>query len=267
MKGGGSNPDPFILGALTTLGPGEQNFDGLTAAHKPTVVALNPVVILMLGGSMISNTLDGLLTPANPTRIFMMPVQNGGLYRAVDPLRGPLYIGLQAKGSIGTALVDGLVTAGYRTDGVIMHLGWNSSRAADWAAGGQLHSRISAGVKRLIAADLPATHVIYQGGSNDAFAGTDPTAYKASMASIIAAVRAAGCAAPFFINQQTWSNGSTNATIRTAQAQSVTGTGVYIGFDSDTLNSTYRQADNTHFNAATGRAAWVAGMMPFIQAH
>jgi hypothetical protein len=41
---------------------------------------------------------------------------------------------------------------------------------------------------------------------------------------------------------------------------------VFLGFDSDTITSSGRQADNTHFNS-TGRAAWVTGMLPFIQAH
>lgn len=267
MKASGSATDPFHIDPIRTLAPDVQNFDGLTAANKVAVAATSPAVILMIGGSMISNTLDGLLSPVNSTHIFMMPVQNGGLYRAVDPVRGPPYITLSGNGSLGTALVDGLVTSGYCTDAVLMHLGWNSSKAADWGGGGQLYSRIGAGVKRLIAAGLPATHVIYQGGSNDAVAGTDPTAYKASMASVIAAVRAAGCAEPFFINQQTWASGATNSTIRTAQSESVTGTDVYIGFDSDSLNNTYRQVDQTHFNVATGRAAWVSGMVPFIQAH
>jgi hypothetical protein len=262
-----SAPDPFRIDPLTTLGPEDQNFDGLTLANPATVAASSPAVVMMLGGSMISNSIDGLYTPTNATHIFMMAVQNGGLYRCVDPVRGTLYVGKTANGSVGTALIDALVTAGYCTDAVLMHLGWNSSKAADWATGGQLHSRIAAGIRRLQDAGLAPTHIIYQGGSNDAAAGTTATAYKASMADIIATCRAEGAACPFFINQQTWDNGSTNSTIRTAQSDSVTGTNVYLGFDSDTLDNTYRQADHTHFNASTGRGAWVTGMLPFIQAH
>jgi lysophospholipase L1-like esterase len=263
MKTGGSSSDPFSVATASTLGPDIQNFDGLTLANNVTVAALNPAVILMIGGSMISNSVNSLYTPTNTTHVFMMPFQNGALYRAVDPVRGPPYV--VGNGSIGLSLIDSLVTAGYRTDAVLVHLGRNGTLAADWAIGGQFNPRITSALKRLNAIGLPVTHVIYQGGSNDAAAGTSSASYQASMADVLTTIRAI-TSVPIFINQQTWDTGVTNATIRAAQAASVQGTNVFLGFDSDTLDNTNRQSDQTHFNS-TGRTNWTSGMVPFIQAH
>lgn len=59
---------------------------------------------------------------------------------------------------------------------------------------------------------------------------------------------------PFLIAQSTWESGSTLADVRSAQLALQGYDDCFAGPDTDTLNASYRQGDNTHFTNAGAQA-------------
>lgn len=101
---------------------------------------------------------------------------------------------------------------------------------------------------------MPVTALLRQQGETDNAAGTTPSAYAASFASMKAKV-AAEIDASWFVARSTYTpGGATNAVIRAAQI--VDGSAVFAGPDTDSLGSGYRY-DDQHWNE-TGNASAAA---------
>jgi len=76
---------------------------------------------------------------------------------------------------------------------------------------------------------------------------------------MISNAQAAGFSGRVFVNQESWIRGSTSLSVTAAQAAVVNNRTVFAGANVDSLNATYRNSDNTHFNDAG--AAQAASLM------
>lgn len=253
---------PFLNGLIPAL-----DLTGKTPVSPKILLNQSTAIIVVLGQSNITTTvLGGAYTPVN-SMVHNLNVYTGGMYRAADPLLGD-QTSAGNYGSTLTRLGDKLITQRVFQRSILKPLGVGASTISDWDVGGHYHHRIDVCARRLQSLGLTATHIIWHQGESDAVDGTSQAAYYAALLRIIAAFRAAGMGAPFFVCKATWFAGSLpagSAAVRAAQAQIVDNDTVFAGPDTDTLDNTYR-FDTTHFSP-TGSEAFADLLATVIRDH
>jgi hypothetical protein len=261
-----SPPDPYLFREFADWpGGGNKNVAGRTIRDPRLDLGETTGIFIVAGQSNACNAIDGAYVPTNGAKIDNLNFYDGGTYAAADPLLGA-HGEVKAGGPAGNLflpMADKLITDGVFDRVILIPVGIGGTLISEWAAEPGV-SRIVAGHRRAAAHGWSVTAILFmQGESDNNPAGTSQSAYAASMATMLAALPARGVTAPWLIARCTYISGATSSGIRAAQAAAVNGTTVFAGPDTDTLTSSHRQADNTHFDEGGGIAAgnlWAAAV-------
>lgn len=266
---GATPPDPYLLD--DTIFAGNAATSPLTIRSATIDPAKRTLILIAFGQSQASNVLPSLFTPVNST-----VVDNFNIYDGADYNVGAAMVGTtNGINSSGTALGPGNVVARladlFVTNGefdrvIVVPIAIGGVAISDWSTGHLsapgIGGRFGVAMRRLAARGItPATTgatfaALWMQGETDGVNGTSQAAYQASWATIYAAMLASGYSASsrVFVNVETWINGTTYPIIQAAQV-AIPGGSVFAGANLDTLNATFRQSDNTHFNDTGGASA------------
>ncbi len=256
MFSAGSDRDPYRLTYRHLYGRGFDNRAARTQVSPALTPGEGTAVIVTLGQSLAGNWQNDAspYTPSN-AKVENFNIFDGGVYQCGS---GPL---LGCDGTLGNLfpeMADGLIDDEVYERVILAPMALGASAFNVWLTAAA--ERITVMARRLEAAGLEATHILYSGGENDAFTGTSQSTCEGQLEGILAAFRAEGIAAPMYVAKETWVNGSQPggaSAVRAAQAAVVDNVDIFAGPDLDTLNNTYRDSTQTHFNAA-GRTAAAA---------
>jgi hypothetical protein len=207
-------------------------------------------VFVVAGQSNCANTVDTLYTPTNSDKVDNLNVFDGGLYAFVDPPVGCAGILGSWLGRLG----DKLIAASVFERVIFCPIGVSATAIASWVPGGPLNQNLVVAAKRLAAVGLSVTAFLWQQGESNH--GTSRASYAASLADVISTPRDEGFNAPWFLAKSTLIAGATDSNVRGAIDDTVNGTDIFAGADTDTLTgTTYRQASNDPHFTATGADA------------
>lgn len=247
MPTGGNAPeDPYHLREVTDIiGAWGFSFPQERIRENAAIVAGQATAVIVVSGQSVSaNYAANLYTPTH-TSVHNFNIYDGGVYQAKDPLLGCTGTSGNWLGYLG----DKLIVAGTFERVILVPISVGGTECARWAAGGDCNHRIVVVCKRLAAAGITPSAWLWSQGEVDVFLETTTASYQASLQSVIDTIRAQGVDCPVFVNQETWRIGVTSDAIRAAQAAVVDhANGIWLGADFDTLDATYRQSDNIHFN-------------------
>lgn len=286
FSGGAQAPDPFTGCMITgTFDPSPNNgVSGKTLASSVIDTTKINVVLIIAGQSLNANSVPTPYTPTNTGHVFNINIENGANYAAVDPLLGTSLDNVPpldppGNGNFAGRLADALINAGTIQNVYLVPIAIGGSSSADWStgllgSGCQFHTRFAQAYNRLAAKGIipgltNTTFVILWGQGEADNCGTSQAQYTINLNTIITASRSAGFtqgSVPWFVNTETWSNGTTCAAVVAAQAAAVNHpTNIWAGFNMDSLNATFRQSDDTHL-ADNGAAAYVTGLVTQLHA-
>jgi hypothetical protein len=211
-------------------------------------------VIVVLGQSLFSNSTNDSYSVANPTKNLNFNIFDGNCYGSQYTLLGATGTG----GNVLARMADHLITS-EGVPGVVLvpatvggsHIGlWSNPQTPPY-----LYNLIGVVARRLAAANLSPTEIIWEHGETDCSLGTAQTAYASGLNTVLAAIQRAWPSTPILVNSaETWINGSTCSSIAAAQAAAINGTSVFAGANTDSLGSLNRW-DDTHFNGVGAVAA------------
>lgn len=260
---GSGIPDPYTLVEFN----GPANYGNYSLIGKTPVTldnTQNNGVLVTFGDSLGCNVATSAFTPVN-ANVLNYCIYNGATYSAVDPVLGCSNGGgVLGPGNMFTRLADSVQGTGKFTKTLLVPAGVGGTVVSQWSTDSFL--RIKSTFARLAAAGVTAKGVLIQLGANDCSNGTLQAAYTASQAAMIAQIRLY-YAGPIFIATETWFAGAVSAGIVAAQAAAVNhGALIWAGPNTDSLNATNRQADNTHWNdtgAAACAALWLTALQAF----
>lgn len=269
-------PDPYTLteyypGGVNTgaegTNAGNANANGRTQRNGALVSGQSTAVLVIFGQSNTCNVNPSSYTPANASVCDNFNIYDGGVYAATDPLLGCSTSTL-GPGNPFLRLADTLITNSVFQRVILVPAGIGATTVAMWAA--DSYNRISVTFKRLAAAGLTATAVLYQQGETDCGNGTSQSAYAASLATFISTCRGNGYNGPIFIAESTWSGTAISTGIENAQIAAVTGgaNGIWSLGNMDQNTTTWRQsgAGEPHLNNV-GAAAWSSVMYTSLIAY
>lgn len=257
-------PVPNVVGGQTNeTTPDWNNSNGRTRVSS-TSISGTTLTLLLAGQSLITNCVNGTYAPTNST-VFNFNIQDGGIYKAQDPLLGctgyhPNLPGNPwPTGHFANRLADKLINAGTATNVILVPLGVGGSNIFDWQVGGGNNPRIAATAARLASVGLtPDAFMWEQGESNNN--GTTQSSYAGGLSSLISTVQSAWPTKPIFIATASFINGTVSSAVQAAQAAAVNhGAGIWAGANADSLGSSCRQSDQTHWNSSLGSDA-IAGL-------
>lgn len=254
MRSTTSRPDPYIFPEWAAGNPpGGNNRPAGKAIRNPRINAgENTGVFIVAGQSNASNyTMGAAYTQANPSKIDVLNIYDGGVYAATEPVLGcETYGSDQTRGNIFVQVADQLISAGVFQRVILIPIAIGGTPVNLWTT--PFGDRLMVAFRRAQAVGLTVTGVLWMQGEADP--GNTQAVYQADLASVIAKPRAQGFAAPWFIGRCTYFTGTTSAAVRAAQTAIVNNVDIFAGADTDTLTAAYRY-DNGHFNSTTGAAA------------
>jgi len=263
---GGTSTDPFVL-LESPRSDGWNNNSGYSDAHLRTLRSLQTVdttkknlILITSGDSNMASVGPSAYTVVNTTVNDNLNIYDGAMYGAADPLLSSTYFPSFGTGGITAQVADKFITATTFDRVICVPCSVGGSTTTMWAAGGVLYNRLAVVMRRLAARDItPATTnctfaIINQIGANEH--GVLQATYQANVAQTINKAKDAGFVGRVFISQYSRLSGSTDATIRAAQAALVDGVTYFDGGDIDAITAVGAnvQADNTHMSTA-GQAA------------
>jgi hypothetical protein len=185
----------------------------------------------------------------------------GKLYRARDPLLGAGGEG----GSVWTRLGDLAIDAGMADAVVLVPIAVSSTKVAEWAPGGHLHTDLIYAIRDLRAHGLSVSHLLWQQGESDTLAGTEAGSYKGRFLAMLRAIRRELPDPPIHLAVASRNLGRDGPEVRRAQRELIASgraardgslpdesgllAGILPGPDADTLGDPWRNAaDKTHFS-------------------
>jgi Carbohydrate esterase, sialic acid-specific acetylesterase len=251
----GAIANDYTLGEYVLSGGQYNQNKGLSDASGKTLQAIPPRVLLLItvGQSNIVNIGPTAYTPSHAAAIGNFNPYDGNLYAYADPLLGTGHNGSNMAGR----LADLLIAAGAFDRVIVLSLAVGGSQVAMWAPGGILDNRLSIALARVRGRGIVNPTMALLWGQGESDGNTSQGDYATALSSFISSAASAGFSGRVFVAKQTWFAGATVSAIRAAQAGVVDGTTVFAGPDADALGSSYRVADNTHFNDA-GQAAYAS---------
>jgi Carbohydrate esterase, sialic acid-specific acetylesterase len=207
---------------------------------KSTIRYKNAAILLVLGQSNASNTVDARFSP--PANVVNFNPYDGKCYRARDPLLGTTNYG----GNFATRLGAKLVERGAFQAVVIANIAVGGTKVEQWSSNGNLYRRLLVTIKRLHDAQLEPTHVLWHQG--EANVGDSGMAYREKFLEVFSILRRHGIYAPIFVAQATICGGEANAELRAGQLSLVDpAKKIFVGPDTDQLGLEYRY-DGCHFD-------------------
>lgn len=251
MLTGISPPDPYVID--DSFSPSNRDTNG-KALRSPVInPGIRTLVLLSCGESNRTTINPTAYAPTSASVIDNLNVFDGAIYNGTGAALGTPWVKAQGNGNLLFRVADKLIAAN-KTDRVIIgSLAVGSTTIAMWATGAQAQ-RFPVAMRRLAAMGItPSTPGVTMAlemalGSNDNAQGTTSSSWQASFATFAAAVFATGFNGKIYVPTETWNAGAPSATIQAAQAAVLNGTTIVQGANSDSLNNTYRQADQVHFN-------------------
>lgn len=251
FSGAGAVADPLRLISSGLPAPGYYQIDTKVLVDPRLVASQRTGVIVTLGNSMITNHVEG--TYSCTGQVDNLSLDNGGVYKAVEPLLGAsLTLTPGRPSNYAMHLADKLIAAKRFDRIIIAPIGIGGTLIADWRTGGVANHRIGVLSKRLAGQGHTAAAVLLHVGENDH--GVAQATAADGIQSIIDTFRAHSIASPLLVARASYNTGVTNGAIRSAQVSVLNGTDVFPGPDLDVLGSSYR-VDNLHFNQAGAHAA------------
>ena len=242
--------DPYKLYPYGSFGLGLNRVSGRVRVDPRIIPGQRTGIILTLGQSNISNSVNGFYqshTPANST-VHNLNFIDGGVYQAKDAL-----LGTHGTGSnTATRLANQLIVNNKYDRVIVAPIGFSASGSGDWAVGGSLNHRISVLARRLAALNYTPNFIIWHQGEADAAASTPRATTAANIQSMIDTFRNNGITCPILICLASWYDSihQSNADTRGAQTDVVNpGLNVFQGADTDSLDASNRY-DNIHFTTA-----------------
>lgn len=226
-----------------------------TAGIDPTKKTL---VLISAGQSLMSDVCPTNYTPVSPGKIDNLHPVTGGLYKAADPLLGT---SLQAAGvgvaNINLRLADTLVANGWDRV-IIVPVCVAATSIAQWSGAGAFPAPLcrtiqSAALKLASRGITPTTTgvtfvILWNQGESDTQNGTTQAAYATGLVTLKAAVDLYLPGVRWIVSRESWISGVTSAAVQAAQAAFVDNVTVFAGANFDSMNATFRDADNTHLN-------------------
>lgn len=260
-----SVPDPYILPELTNYPFGNKAFGDKVQTTSALVGGETTAVILTLGDSLMSNTVNSLYVPVQ-ARNHNFNVYNGGCYISKEPLLGcQINAALYNSGCWFTRAADNLITNGVYQRVIHVPIAVGGSVLADWATGGSVNGRILPAYRRVLAniGDLTAVYIML--GANDRT--TTQTDATNSLNSIINTIRNCGITCKIFVAKHSIFGLVTVPAVQAAQVSVLSTVNlIYPGGDADTLTASGNYWDGTHFNS-TGSAAYATLTTAAITLH
>lgn len=261
-------PDPYELTVYVSGGvvyPDNSDTSALT--WRPTVIdpTKRTLILITAGQSQLTNVNPTLYVPTNASVIHNFNIKDGASYSPTGALVGCSSNGLTRPGNVCLRIADLLVTNGKFDVVYLVPIAVTGSLISEWSVGPMsspgANGRFGVAMKRLAAAGITpgmtnVTFAILWGqGEGDGVIGTTSANWQSSFATLKATILATGFVGRIFVNVETWDLGVPSATIQAAQAAVVDSVTVFAGANWDTLNNTFRQADQAHFNDAGAAAA------------
>lgn len=237
-----SQNDPNVFVELPGQPRGNSDAHALTPVSS--IIPSNWAVIVTLGQSNIASTALGTYTTVSPNAK-MLNVYDGGVYACANPVLGAsIPIAGLGSNSANCQIADGLISSGVFPGVLIVALAIDGTSAANWN-GPQLSGKISAAWNRIISLGLRPTYILWHQGEQDVALNlnTPGPAYTASVQSVAMQWRNLGYTGNFIVALETLVSGVTDATIRAAQAATVSVPLCIVqGADWDTLTGANRNA-------------------------
>jgi hypothetical protein len=286
---GGGGIDNYFA-APVAINPNSQsaaaNQQALGLSQTAAQTFTSGLVLITAGQSNIANEAPSVYSPTNATHIFQLNIFDGKIYPAVDPLLGATNVfGFGTNfGNPSLRIADGIITAGYFSNVLLVPVAVSGSAIAWWVPGfvganlptlGQVLPVAVARIKEKgITCGSGVSCVIAWGhGEEDNALATTQLSYTTSGTAMISAVATAGFVGHWYIAKQTWYTcACVSAAVQAAQAALVNGTSVFAGPNADALTgnacgspatSACRQADNVHWTdngSLSYAAAWVTAL-------
>lgn len=225
-------------------------------------------VLVIAGQSLAMNIVPTAYVPTHST-VANLNIYDGAVYGAHDPLLGcsSLIPPTTKPGNFAGRLADAIITSGAFTTVVLVTVAVGGTKVGEWSGIGGYGTRITAALSRLSNRGLAPTAILWAQGESDNLAQTPLDTYASQLGQLIANSRVSGYRGPWFVCRETWIGGVTDAAIQNAQVEIVDhAAGIWAGPDTDSLDASYRQADNTHLNDA-GAAAWASLWLSALQAY
>ena len=280
MRVGFSPPDPYLRTDQTVAGDATFNehyaYAGRTQVFPSLVPGQHTTLIITFGDSLSSATDNSAYSPTNATMVQDISIDNGGVYQAATPALGTSNeVAASVSGFWGHRLADKLINAGNTQRVIHGNLGIGSTGTALWATP-QFSWRFGVLYRRLNALGLLSASRIFilsSIGGLDQYQALGTATVQANLATIIAAIRAAGFATtPLYLALSSWGGGGlggVNGTnVRAAILNTIAGTSnTFRGADTDTIAASGRY-DTNHYNATGSDAAatlWyntISGIFP-----
>jgi hypothetical protein len=262
-------PVPNVVGGATCATfPDWDNPNGRVEVDPATLTG-KTLGLIWAGQSLATSCVNGTYTPTHVGRVLNFSMTNGQLYQSKDPLLGctgyhPNLPGNPwPTGHPANRLGDRMINAGTCDNIWFGTMGVGGSNILDWQdpslGGGGNNHRFGVMARRLAARNLRPDGLIFQQGTSNNN-GTTQAQYFAAGSSMIGTIRGLWPTMPIFMCLESMAgNGMTSSAVRAAQAQLVDhSNGVWLGADTDSLDSSYRQMDLLHWNNATGSDAVAA---------
>jgi hypothetical protein len=220
-------------------------------------------LLLVVGQSNVCNVNPTSYVPTNISKIINFNPFDGGAYQATGSQLGCTnWDTIADYGNPTLRVADMLITNNIFDFVWHLNIAIGGTAVADWDSGGSCSQRIRFLLLRLASHGIQPsaiTGVLWGQGETDTANRTSQASYARRLGNIIAASRALGITAPWFIAEQTYYRGSTSWAVQAAQRAIVNhGCGIWAGPNADLIGSQSR-FDNLHFSdagAATYAAAW-----------
>jgi hypothetical protein len=119
----------------------------------------------------------------------------GRCYRAKDPLPG----GDGSGGSIWSRLGSMLIESGVYEKIIFVPASKGATTVGDWGPDGRMHYLLKLALRDALASGFVFTHLLWQQGENDGFAGTGFEEYEESFILMLDTIREAGVKAPVYV--------------------------------------------------------------------
>jgi hypothetical protein len=260
MSSATSAPDPFRLREWADVPEGGiQSRDGRTQRSPRRDPGETTFVIIVAGQSLTCNYVNAFYTPTHGSKIDILDIYNGGIYAAAEP-----FLGCDGpNGNAYFAVADEFISYGLCDRMILVPIGIRGATVEQYSTGA-LNDRLIVAPRRCAALGLSVSAFFWAQGETDNYHGISQSAYAAGLAQVIATPRAAGFDAPWLLSKSTVWWGEPSAAIRAAIDETVNGTDIFAGADSDAIGMDGRY-DTTHLNAAGSaqlgvryRNAWIA---------
>lgn len=243
MIGSFSMPDPFSTSEWASRPIGPYNYINAATLSTPRLnEGENTGIYIWIGDSNAGSWLDAQHTPVNPTKIDVLNVLDGGVYRLTDPVLGSDFSGT-SFGHLATRLGDRMITLGLHQRVIFVFVSYGGITSLDFATNLAVAKRLLAAPKRLRAVGLTETAWLVTIGANEG--GVSQSDIASRIASTLAIPRSAGFASKAFIGLSSY-NFTVNAAGHAAQLSLINGETNLVGADTDTLTGATHRYDNAH---------------------